>query len=37
MKNVSFDFLPFSLAWELSLNFEDGEQSGYIITELGNT
>lgn len=27
MKNVSFDFLPFSLTWELSLNFEDGDQT----------
>ena len=27
MKNVSFDFLPFSLTWELSLNFEGDDQA----------
>lgn len=27
MKNVSFDFLPFSIAWEISLNSEDGDQA----------
>lgn len=30
MKNVSFDFLPFSIAWEISLNFEDGDQAASL-------
>lgn len=30
MKNVSFDFLPFSIAWEISLNSEDGDQAASL-------